>query len=316
MTADSIPLTYFGKIPSRGDFIRARTHAYEIDAIDLWISEALGQSEQLFNQTKAIYFSRVNTLEQQAITGVLIPSHDSTQRQYPLIGFTLDYIEKPKNWLKYLPIHTENLWSHTEQVLQSAKAQQNDVEANNILNNCSLAIDTNASTHYYDFISKVTLDDVCQSLQQSKAQLIEKIIATGLLFLPTYSKGFHGLNKALCWALTADKQTSIFMATFWHDLINGFYQPHEVVLHTYLYQQADKYQMTVSFGAPNSQFLAQLTTAKESSTDQWVFIDDSAWTQGYIEEDIGLSRLQKLLSEDHLYLYDVRQLFKQIFLAQ
>lgn len=316
MTPDTTPLIYFGKIPSRGDFIRARSHAQEIDSIDHWISEALAHSERLFYQTPCIYFSHVNTAEQSSITGTVIPSHDSTDRSYPLIGFALEYTDKPKSWLNYLPVKSSSLWDTTYEAVCAAKQQQSDTEANNLLNNCSLSIDRNASTYYYDFINKMTLDDFSRFIEQSKTQLIEKIIATGLLFLPTYTKGFHGLNKALCWTLARDKQTSIMLATFWHDLIHGFYQPHEMTLNTYLYQIKDQYHMTLSFGAPSGRLLAQLALDGQKSGDDWVFIDDSEWTQSYIEDDIGLTRLQKLLSQDHLYLYDVRQLFKQIFLAQ
>jgi len=47
-----------------------------------------------------------------------------------------------------------------------------------------------------------------------------------------------------------------------------------------------------------------------------VVISNSDWTQGYIDEDIGLTRFNKVLLQDNLYLYDTRQLFKKTFLAQ
>ena len=149
-----------------------------------------------------------------------------------------------------------------------------------------------------------------------KSQLIQQIIATGLLFLPTFTKGFHGLNKAICWSLTSDRENSIHMATFWHDLISGFYQPHQLYLNTYLYRVSNCYRLLLSFTKPDGHILSQISESKDSHPEEWVVIADSDWTQGYIDEDIGLTRFNKILLQDNLYLYDARQLFKKTFLAQ
>uniref|UniRef100_UPI0026222B73 TagF domain-containing protein n=1 Tax=uncultured Psychrobacter sp. TaxID=259303 RepID=UPI0026222B73 len=47
MTSESLPLVYFGKLPARGDFVRARSHISETNDIDTWVSQALTASEYL-----------------------------------------------------------------------------------------------------------------------------------------------------------------------------------------------------------------------------------------------------------------------------
>lgn len=341
MTSESLPLVYFGKLPARGDFIRARSHINETNDIDTWVSQALTASEYLLpkallpkdaltehsletnplkngaiKENTALYFSHIDTTANKIVTGVLIPSHDSNQRRYPLIGFGLMYHDKPKSWMNYVPIKSLSLWDDVYDALINAKSQTDTAKVMEDLNNCSLTIDQNASTHYYNFINTTTLQDIAGLMSIDKAHLIQQIIATGLLFLPTYSKGFHGLNKSISWTLPAERAPAIYMATFWHDLIHGFYQPHQLQLNTYLYRTSAHYQLLLSFTEPDSQLLSQLLTHKNILPADWVSIGDSGWTQSYIDEDIGLTRFNKILLQDDLYLYDTRQLFKQIFLAQ
>lgn len=329
MTPDLLPLVYFGKLPARGDFVRARTHITETNMIDEWVSQALARPNSLLKEQseqkvegmasdKLSYldFSHVDTATGQIITGVLIPSHDSSNRSYPLIGFGLNYSDKPKSWMNYLPIKSLSLWHEIYQALSKAQSQTDSLAVIEHLNDCQLSIDKNASTYYYDFINTTTLQDIALLIGISKLQLVQQIIATGLLFLPTYSKGFHGLNKTICWTLPSDKASAVNLATFWHDLISSFYQPHEVYLNTYLYRASDHYQLLLNFSKPDGHVLSQLAIDETAYPDDWVVIAHSDWTQGYIDADIGLTRFNKVLLQDDLYLYDTRQLFKQIFLAQ
>lgn len=331
MIPESLPLVYFGKLPSRGDFVRARANINETNIVDQWVSQALTTSGPILQEsaleqtdsensssekTAVLNFSHIDTAANQIITGVMLPSHDSSDRSYPLIGFVMLHLDKPKSWMNYLPIKSLGLWEGIYEVLTMAKAQTDNVKATEYLNDCLLAIDKNASTHYYDFINTTTLQDMAVLMGINKLQLVQQIIATGLLFLPTYTKGFNSLNKSICWTLTTDKASAIHMATFWHDLIHGFYQPHQLYLNTYLYRTSEHYRLILNFTKPSGHLLSQLSSGEDTYPDDWVSIADSGWTQGYIDEDIGLTRFNKLLLQDDLYLYDTRQLFKQIFLAQ
>ena len=218
--------------------------------------------------------------------------------------------------MNYLPVKSSALWNDTYEVLSMAKSKTDNTDLMEHLNHSQLSIDNNASTYYYDFINTTTLHDIAILMNIDKTQLIQQIIATGLLFLPTFTKGFHGLNKAICWSLTSDRENSIHMATFWHDLINGFYQPHQLYLNTYLYRVANCYRLLMSFTKPDGRILKQISESEKNYPEDWVVIAHSDWTQGYIDEDIGLTRFNKVLLQDNLYLYDTRQLFKKTFLAQ
>jgi len=326
MIPKSLPLVYFGKLPARGDFVRARAHVNETNIIDQWVSQALTTSSSILNESAVsdepfkeldfLNFSHVDTATNQIITGVLIPSHDSSDRKYPLIGFGVIHLDKPKSWMNYLPVKSLTLWNNIYEALSIAKAQTDNTQVTDNLNDCLLTVDKNASTHYYDFINTMTLQDIAGLMGISKQQLVQQIIATGLLFLPTFTKGFNGLNKSICWTLTSDKASAIHMATFWHDLISGFYQPHQLYLNTYLYRTDNHYRLLLNFNKPDGRVLSQLSTDEEVQPDDWVWITNSDWTQGYIDEDIGLTRFNKVLLQDNLYLYDTRQLFKKTFLAQ
>lgn len=127
-------------------------------------------------------FSHIDTRANEIITGVLIPSHDSSYRNYPLIGFGVLHLDKPKNWMNYLPVKSSALWNDTYEVLSMAKSKTDNSDLMEHLNHSQLSIDNNASTYYYDFINTTTLHDIAILMNIDKAQLIQQIIATGLLF--------------------------------------------------------------------------------------------------------------------------------------
>ncbi|MGP5209302.1 type VI secretion system-associated protein TagF [Psychrobacter alimentarius] len=326
MIPDFLPLIYFGKLPARGDFIRARAHIDVTNAIDEWVSQALAISDKIFNEylidtantnnPTFLNFSHVDTRLNEVITGVLVPSHDSGNRNYPLIGFGVQHIDKPKNWMNYLPVKSSSLWNDTYENLSMAKSQTDSAQVMDYLNRSQLSIDNSASTYYYDFINTTTLHDIAIMMDIDKSQLIQQIIATGLLFLPTFTKGFSGLNKTICWSLPPAQDSAIYMATFWHDLINGFYQPHQLYLNTYIYRTTHGYRLLLNFSKPDGRILEQISTNEAPYPEDWVVLANSDWTQSYIDEDIGLTRFNKILLQDSLYLYDTRQLFKKTFLAQ
>ncbi|GAA0315808.1 type VI secretion system-associated protein TagF [Psychrobacter aestuarii] len=315
MSDTQLPLSYFGKLPARGDFVRARHNVADIENIDRWVSDAIRLSGTLTETLNTLSFSHIDTTAQQVITGSMLASHDSSGRKYPLIGFCVLYLEKPKQWMNYLPTKALPIWTDIDTALNQVVSSPSE-HVTDLLSKHTVLIHSSSSPHYYDFINSTTLNDIAAYKDSDKQAIAQQIIATGLLFLPTYTKGFHGLNKTLCWTLGHDKDTAVGLATFWHDLIHGFYQPHELHLNTYFYKRQGIYQLFISFGQPDSHLLAQITDTDTVFHEDWVMIDDSQWTQEYIDEDIGLTRFSHMLLREDSFLYDVRQLFKTVFLAQ
>ncbi|MGP5662269.1 type VI secretion system-associated protein TagF [Psychrobacter celer] len=316
MIPDTLPLVYFGKLPCRGDFVRSRSHMSDINVIDQWVSQALSESADEMDTSLVLHFSHVDTAENKIMTGVLISSYDSSNRQYPFIGFGLMHLNKPKTWMQYLPIKSAGMWHDIHQTLDQARSKVDNTQITETLNQSFVSIDHNASTHYYDFINSTTLQEGAMMIDIDKASLIEQIIATGLLFLPTFTKGFHSLNKAIYWSLPDNKTQAIYFASFWHDLIHGFYAPHQLYFNSYFYWRDGHYHLLMSFSKPAATTLMQILTSTSTKHESWVNIADSSWTQQFIDDDIGLSRFHNILLQDDAYLYDVRQLFKTIFLAK
>jgi type VI secretion system protein ImpM len=94
MTEFGVP-GFFGKLPSRGDFVTRRLPREFIDAWDGWIQEALAASQaRLGAQWLEVYLTSpvwcfvlsAGTCGESAYTGVLIPSVDKVGRYFPLIA--------------------------------------------------------------------------------------------------------------------------------------------------------------------------------------------------------------------------------------
>ena len=88
---NAMPATCFGKIPSRGDFVRGTGQHQLITLLDRWVSGAMETLSEdprwkiAYDSANAVDFLFAGASSRISVVGHLRPSKDSSGRRFPLI---------------------------------------------------------------------------------------------------------------------------------------------------------------------------------------------------------------------------------------
>ena len=130
MTLDvlTLPISYFGKLPAHGDFVRAATnHRPLIAILDRWATEGLDLLAQdvawksLYDSAPGFHFAFMGSRHRSVIGGHLLPSVDASGRRFPFMAGVTFEVAKPLEFLARSPLAFIPLWSRLGRELPLAK---------------------------------------------------------------------------------------------------------------------------------------------------------------------------------------------------
>ncbi len=96
MIVDALPVGFFGKLPSLGDFVRREVNPDTVDAWDRWLQAAMTASREALGErwldlylTAPMwrFFAHAGVLDELPVAGVLFPSVDRVGRYFPFTVF-------------------------------------------------------------------------------------------------------------------------------------------------------------------------------------------------------------------------------------
>jgi type VI secretion system protein ImpM len=117
---------YFGKVASRGDFIKSATGKKFIALVDNWVAQgmelliAAPDWKQRYDDRGLIDFLFVGTRKHHAICGSIIPSCDASSRRFPFIAATLVEVDDSMGFLPLSPLAIERHTNYQRALLQLA----------------------------------------------------------------------------------------------------------------------------------------------------------------------------------------------------
>jgi len=110
-------IAYFGKIPSRGDFVKSAHNPQLLATLDRWIAEAMElltddpRWKIVYENAKPMHFAFLGSRSKLAIAGHMVASHDQSSRRFPFLAATALEVEKPLTFLAHSPLAFARLWS-------------------------------------------------------------------------------------------------------------------------------------------------------------------------------------------------------------
>lgn len=82
-------IAYFGKIPSRGDFVKSAHNPQLLQTLDSWIAQAMElladdpRWKIVYESARPMHFAFIGTRSKLAIAGHMVASHDASNRRFP-----------------------------------------------------------------------------------------------------------------------------------------------------------------------------------------------------------------------------------------
>lgn len=162
---------FFGKLPTRPDFVRHQTGNPAVKSLDQWIHEGIAYLvrrypsdwKERISEFPAINFFVAGEKSGAVVSGVIQPSHDNTGRRHPIVNFSILGKMNPTAMLPLVPFHFENFYSAAN-LLGNGASESMSLESF-IKNNTSLLTEipdlgaSNCSQRRADTNANITMED-------------------------------------------------------------------------------------------------------------------------------------------------------------
>ena len=324
---NAMPATCFGKIPSRGDFVRGTGQHQLIALLDRWVSramEALSEDSRwkiAYDSAGAVDFLFAGASSRISVVGHLRPSSDSSGRRFPLI--TAAMVERDDSLMfRCGPSGLQQSYAALARIAERGAA---GAEASQLLSeldtvNCAADFDSAIGADPLGhFVRRTTLDGLASMLTLSNGSeaLRRIILALGLLLRPVLGQGVVQIDKDLVLPLPADEHNRHHVAGLWLYLTSAFLRRTTVELQVLIERRTEHPYLILGFNGDSPSTLLS-TLAPETMTERRVLLLDPEWIeeQAEITRDYGLAKLSSYLAQPAITLEQAVTTFREVFLGE
>lgn len=322
----AMPATCFGKIPSRGDFIKGSGQHQLISVLDRWVSQAMEHLSQdprwkiAYDGACAVDFVFVGARSRLSVVGHLRPSTDSSGRRFPFI--TAATVERDDSLMfRCAPVGLAYSFGALARV---SEAGVNGAEVGSLLAdleaiNCAGDFETALQADPLgNFVRRTSLDALAAMLGSPSAEPVRRIIlAIGLLMRPILGQGAAAIDKDIVLPLPADERYRNQVAGLWLYLVSAFLRKTAVELQVIIERRAAAPHLVLGFnGASSSTLLAALSP--ETVADKIIPLTDPEWIdeQANLSNDYGVGKLSSYLAQPAITLELAINTFREVFLGE
>ncbi len=325
MTELSAQIGFFGKLPSRGDFVKTADQHALMDLLDRWIGQGLellsqgADWKQSYDTASPLHFVLLGSRSRPVIAGHLLPSTDAAGRRFPFLAAIRLEVAAPLEFMARSPLVFTRLWATLARAGREANAATDAGDTLRKLAETRIALNTTAAGHdapFFDFLDTQELGSAEEALRNaghSQVELRLLLPALGVMLQPANKGGAPHIDKNLSLPLPSDPLYRALFAAFWLDLIAAFLTRSDLEV-AVLIQHGPSPRMIVGFNGTDGNALhsaLDAIAAREKSID----IDCPEWVEDVLEEQPSLARLSSYLEHDDLSLRSAREVFRSTFLG-
>ncbi|MBE3025249.1 type VI secretion system-associated protein TagF [Janthinobacterium sp. BJB1] len=321
--AQQVRLGYFGKIPARGDFIKACDSHALVQLLDDWLAQvmtaltAAPRWKLNYDALPPLCFAFVGTRSRRAIAGRLEASSDQSHRRFPFMAMGALEVEDADAFLACSPLVLAPLWQRAEQLAQGIVASADPGPSLLALAGNVLEIDTAAGCHAAQLSAFLQAHTV-RSLQAMLASpafpvtVRELLLGLGLLLRPVRQSGLARLEKSLVLPLPQDAQARPLAASFWLHLVTPFLRHADVELALFLTRLDEAPALVIGFCGADPHGLHALIDP-QAAGERLIVFDQLDWVDEQLEQEPALRRLSACLQQEQLSLRSACAMFTDTF---
>lgn len=313
---------YFGKIPTRGDFVRASDNHQLLAWLDRWAGagvEALSQNpdwKRIYDEAPDVQYAFLGSRSKVVLCGHLLPSRDASQRRFPFLSAVRFEVAEPLRFIGLSPLAMSKVWSGLS---RQARQAAGDDAALAALADTRYALSPDVSAYhatFQDFLdiqSIGSLQSLVEDAGHGPLRLRQMLPALGLLLQPLLTGGSLAIDRALVLPLPRDAISRPLVAAFWLDIVAAFLGRGEFEL-AVLVRDAQAPQLLVGFNGADPHALHAAMDPQQAG-DFLIHTADAEWVDEYLSGDYALNRLATYLERDDVSLKTARKLFGETFLG-
>ncbi len=320
-------IAYFGKIPSRGDFVKSPHNPQLLQTLDRWVAQAIDLLAEdprwkiVYAGMQPLHFAFLGSHSRLAIAGHIVASHDQSSRRFPFLAATALAVEQPLAFLARSPLALARLWSRVAAQMQPLLGENDSTAALHALGELQVPVDIGGANNQHgntfsDFVEHQTLSGLEQMLLANghPVRLRGAMLALGSLLRPVMTSGSTQLERGLTLPLPTDPLYRSLVASFWLELIAPFVSKADFELVIFIGTIAQRERLVIGFSGASAATLHSVLDPQAYATHN-IDIDDPEWIDEHVQNDSGISKLVSYLEQPNLSLKIAIDTFREAFVG-
>ena len=300
-----VSIGYFGKIPSRGDFVKGSDNPALVKLLDDWLARAMDlmmadtQWKSRYDAVAPLHFVIAGPRRRHAIAGHIVASSDASGRRFPFLMTGMLDVAKPDAFVASAPQMLGVLWSRLEALSKGLVAAP---DADALLQAAAgqiVELDLRSNAHaaaFADFIELQSLDTLQALLAQAgyAGSVRRVLLALGLLLQPVLASSTSRLEKSLVLPLPADPLYRGLVGAYWMHAIAPFLARADFELALFVTRLGAQPRLVLGFGGASAHTL-QAVMDPQAASERHIAFDDLDWVEDQVGTDYAVAKLSRHL---------------------
>jgi type VI secretion system protein ImpM len=310
--ATPIAVGYFGKIPSRGDFVKASDSPALIKVLDDWLSQAMdlmstdARWRLHYDAVTPLHFAFVGPRRRHAIGGHIVASTDQSHRRYPFMMMSAMEVGDPASFVPNAPLVLTRLWNRLETMTTGVRSAVDATQSLQTATAQPVELDLRPAAYdaaFEDFLELQTVGALDAMLAQAgyQATVRQILLALGMLLQPVLASSSSRLEKSLLLPLPMDPMYRNLVAAFWMHLITPFLARADFELALFVTTIGDKPAMVLGFSGASAQTLRAIMDP-QVALEHHIDFDQLDWVEEQTDSDYAVKKLSTYLAQGNLSL--------------
>ena len=317
---------YFGKLPSRGDFVRSSAGSALIHSIDQWMSqtmELLAEETRwkiVYDAAAPVHFAILGAQSNAGLVGHMAASQDASGRRFPFVMAASFEVPDPASFLPYSPQALSPLWGRLDAHVRQALKAEDFAQVQELLAAQPVELEVRTEVlyaGYKNFAQLLTLErfEAAVSAPGEPISFRQTVLALGLLLQPVLSQGHADLNKGLLLPLPRDPLHLPHVLTLWVDLVTRFFKRTPAETAILVTSHGDQPVLVLGFHGASPATLRSVIDPEVCRAEN-VAITEAEWVEDWIGTDYGLRKLSNHLRDPQLSVAAAVDMFRETFLGE
>ena len=325
--ATESPMLYFGKLPSRGDFVRSAHAPGLTQLLDRWLSGGMemmatdARWKILYDRAAPVQFAFLGSRHARGLVGHLIASQDSSGRRFPFIVAAAFESSNPLPFLARAPMALARTWTRLERSARQAHMASDATPVLAEWHESTLPVVTDSTAYnapFEDFCEMQTVGSLQAMLTAAghSVNVRQLVLGLGLLLQQVMMSGETQLERGLLLPLPAEPLYVPAVGAFWMELVASFLAraPFELALFQQRSSDGNLSVMALGFEGNSPRSLHGLLDP-EQVTQRYIDSRLAEWVETALGQDYAVQKLSSYLQQDGLSLHQTIQTFKEVFLG-
>jgi len=320
-----VSIGYFGKIPGRGDFVKASDNPALLAQLDGWLTGTLELMsadpdwKTGYDTAAPLHFAILGPRRRHAIAGHVVASADQSGRRFPFLMMAPFAVTEPSTFVPAAPLVLNRLWNRIETLVRNMVAAQDADAQLQATAGQTVDVDLRAAAYdaaFADFVDLQTVGTLQALLAQAgHAVTVRRILlALGMLLQPVMASSATRLDKSLVLPLPADPLYRGLTAAYWMHAITPFLARADFELALFVTRLDARPCLVLGFTGASPRTLHAIMHAPTGKAHHIAF-DDLDWVEGEVDADYGMQKMSGRLQQSDLPLGAALELLAATFIG-